>query len=187
MFNRRTLTVIKRELHARLISKSFIIMTILVPVFLFGIIGIQVFVASFGGDEKATIKIASDSDLIINNIRSELDQQEFIQNGFYKVTYETINSDDLQKLIDDNKQQLIDEKLTGIIYVPSSAEKNKEVSFYSKNPKNKNLLNKVRDHINNALLKIYFTEKQLTKDDISFATKWLDFKEFKVSKEEGVK
>ena len=41
MFNHRVLAVVKRELREKLLSKTFIFMTILFPALMFGMIGIQ--------------------------------------------------------------------------------------------------------------------------------------------------
>ncbi|MFO7444920.1 MAG: ABC transporter permease [Ignavibacteriaceae bacterium] len=187
MFNRRTLSVIKRELRSHLMSRSFIIMTLLVPVFLFGIIGIQSFIRGFDGDENTNIIIAAESGSLAAQIKNELDKQEFIKNGFYKVSYETIDSNQIQSFINTHKEELMDEKLSGIVYISSSAEKSKEIAFYSKNPKNRSLFDKIDDHINNVLLSKYFKEKELTESDISFATERLNFKEFKVSEDKEIK
>ena len=44
MFNRRTLAIIKRELKTKLFSKSFIIMTLLVPLSMILVFSIQFFI-----------------------------------------------------------------------------------------------------------------------------------------------
>ena len=52
MFNKRTLAIIKRELKMKLFSKSFILMTLLVPLFMIGIFSVQYFVQSMAGEAK---------------------------------------------------------------------------------------------------------------------------------------
>jgi len=48
MLNNRIIAVFKREVKERVISKGFIIMTLLLPLFMFGIIGIQVLLMKEG-------------------------------------------------------------------------------------------------------------------------------------------
>ncbi len=181
MFSRRTISVIKRELRTHLLSKSFIIMTLLIPVFLFGIMGIQTFMMKTEGDEGTKLIIAAESEQLINNLRNEFDKQQFIQNGYYQINYELIGEDEIESFIHKNKSELINENLTGIIFISSSAEQSKEIAFYSKNPKNNTLFRKIDDFINKVLIDNYFKERKLSNDDIAFATNGIDFKEYKIS------
>ena len=63
MFNYRVLALIKRELREKLLSKAFILMTVLLPVFMFGIIGVQTFIMSFDS-EKNIVEIIAESESI---------------------------------------------------------------------------------------------------------------------------
>ena len=49
LLNYRIIAVIKRELHEKLMSKAFIIMTLLMPVIMFAFIGFQMLMVSFPG------------------------------------------------------------------------------------------------------------------------------------------
>ena len=72
MFNKRTLAIIKRELKMKLFSKSFILMTLLVPLFMIGIFSIQYFVQSMAGEQRSDLIIISDSDEILNKVQNEI-------------------------------------------------------------------------------------------------------------------
>ena len=61
MLNRRTLSIIKRELKVRLFSRTFIIMTLLIPLFMFGILGLQTFLFHYSDTENAFLIVASES------------------------------------------------------------------------------------------------------------------------------
>ena len=65
MFNRRTLTIIKRELQTKLLSRTFILMTILVPLFMFGIIGLQTLFVSIEGDANTVLKVYTEDASLI--------------------------------------------------------------------------------------------------------------------------
>ena len=92
MLNKRVLTLIKRELQVRLMSKTFILMTVLIPVFLFGLIGIQLLIHSMGKNESAKVLIVSDSQEILNSLETEFPRLPEVRNGNYKITYENIGS-----------------------------------------------------------------------------------------------
>jgi len=59
MLNYRVIALIKRELREKLLSKAFILMTVLLPVLMFGIFGIQTFIMSFDS-EKSVVEIISE-------------------------------------------------------------------------------------------------------------------------------
>ena len=62
MFNKRVLTLIKRELKEKILSKTFIFMTILMPLLMFGGIGIQMLLR--GDEGKSTIAIVTETQLL---------------------------------------------------------------------------------------------------------------------------
>jgi len=62
MFNKRTLAVIKRELKNRLLSRTFILMTLLIPLFIFGILAFQTYVMTYEGNEKTNLVIVTEQE-----------------------------------------------------------------------------------------------------------------------------
>ena len=64
MLNKKFVSVIKRELREKLMSKAFIISTLLLPVFMFGIIAVQSLLIAYEGDEGTTIEIVTDSEFL---------------------------------------------------------------------------------------------------------------------------
>lgn len=186
MFNRRTLAVIKRELKSKLFSKTFIFMTILVPVFMLFIMGIQYFIYSLSEEQKSNIVIMTDSDEIKNKIEYELTRSEDLRSGTLKVNYEIVGNDKFDARLKELKPDLLSEKITGVVFVPSTLMQSKGVEYYSSNPNNATLFNKIKPAINNALIDIYFSSRKLTSDEINFARKDIDIKGFRVSKEEKI-
>jgi ABC-type Na+ efflux pump permease subunit len=81
MFNKRTLAIIKRELKMKLFSKSFILMTLLVPLFMLGIFSIQYFVQSLSGEQRSDLIIISDSDEILSKVNDEIFQTSASKSG----------------------------------------------------------------------------------------------------------
>ena len=81
MFNRRTLAIIKRELRTKLFSKSFILMTLLVPLFMILIFSIQYFIHSMSDEQRSDIIIVSDSDEILNKVENEIFQTSAFKSG----------------------------------------------------------------------------------------------------------
>jgi len=186
MFNRRTLAIIKRELKTKLMNKSFIIMTILVPVFMFGLIGVQVLIYSVSEEENPNLIMVSETENITKRLKNEFDEYAEVKLGNYRITYETLDSSSFAQSLNDLRGDLLNEKVTGIIYVPQKAMVNKNVRYYSSNPSNRALFDKIRPGINKALINIYFEDKQLSREDVEFARDNVEITGFRVTKDKKV-
>lgn len=186
MLNRRTLAIVKREVKTKLFSKSFIFMTLLVPLFMLIIFSVQYFIHSMSGDERSDIVIISDSDEILNRVQNEIFLTDDFKNGGLTSRTEKIDLESFEKKLDEIKPDLIAQRITGIVYIPSSSLQTKEIKYYSSNPTNSNLFYKIKPSINKALVEIYFSGKQLTQDEIKFARKDVDINGFRVSSDKEV-
>jgi ABC-2 type transport system permease protein len=187
MFNRRTLAIIKRELKAKLFSKTFIIMTLLVPVFMFGLFAIQIFVYSVSEEKNPNVLIVSETNDISQKLKNEFDEYGEVKSGHYKISYETLDTTAFAERLKELKPDLLGEKLTGVVYVPKSALVNKNVRYYSPNPSNQPLFNKIKPAINKALINIYFEGKLLTQEDVDYARENVDITGYRITKSENVK
>ncbi len=187
MFNRRTLAIIKRELKAKLFSRTFIIMTLLVPVFMFGLFAIQIFVYSVSEEKNPNVLIVSETNDISQKLKNEFDEYSEVKSGNYKITYETSDTTAFTKRLNELKPDLLSEKLTGVVYVPESALINKKVRYYSPNPSNQPLFNKIKPAINKALINIYFEGKRLTQKDVDYARDNVDIAGYRITKNKNVK
>ncbi len=186
MFNSRVLAVIKRELRDKLFSKGFVLMTVLLPLFMIGIISVQTFLFSYEGDEKSHLLFVAETNQLKNELQNEFEKLAYVKSGHYVLTYETMGKDDFKNYLKENKSKLINEKLTGIVFIPSTALTDKKVEYYSKNPTNHSIFSKLRTTINKVLVDEYFTGKQFSDKDISYARESVDFSGFKVSKDEKI-
>ena len=185
MFNRRTLAVIKRELRVKLLSRTFIFMTLLIPLFMFGIIGIQILLQVSSGDEHPRLLIISESETVDKKLKDEFLNSREVQEGNLSVKFE-IAGKDIQEKLTIHKPDLLNEKLTGLIYVPDSSLNNKEIRYYSTNPNNASLFQRVKPTINKALVDLYFSQKSLTLRDIEFARNDVGITGFRVTKAEKI-
>ncbi len=191
MLTKRTMSIIKRELKVRLFSKTFIIMTLLIPVFMFGILALQTFLFQYSGSENAFLIIASESQQILNSVEAELSRLPKNQDGKIEFMFEQLNKTKLETRLNNVRNEILEEKITGLIYIPDQALKNKKVEYYSKNPNNNLLLNKVKQPINKVLTDLYFIGRKLSNEELEFAKNNVDFNGFRISadkeiKEEGV-
>lgn len=191
MLNRRTLSIIKRELRVKLFSRTFIIMTLLIPVFMFGILALQTFLFHFTDSGNSFLIVASESQKILDNVQSELSLLPKEQEGKIEFMFEKLEKGYLDKRLNNIRNQILEEKITGLIFIPEQALKNKRVEYFSKNPNNNILLNKIKPSINKVLTDMYFIGRQLSNEELNFAKNNVDFSGFRISadkeiKEEGI-
>lgn len=184
MLNHRVISVIKRELKEKLLSKSFIIMTVLVPVLMFGVIGFQVFLQMYNSDDAMTLIIASNSEELNTQVKNELSAEDFIKSRHYTIDYTVVEKENFSKYLDSIKKNLFSEKINGLIYIPDSSFKNKDLQYYSKISKNQEVFNKLNKQINNALINIYFKGKSLTEDEIGYIRSSVEFSSFRISSDQ---
>ncbi len=186
MLNSKVIAIIKRELRDKLLSKTFIFMTVLIPVLMIGMLALQTLFLSIEGDEDTKLEIVTEIDAARLKIDQDLSERDFVKNKNYKINYRVLTADQFDSHLKEMKPDLLSGKLTGIIFVPESALKDKSIQYYSKNPSNNSVFNKIRPSINKALVDIYFADKNLTDDEIQFARDRVDIKEFRVTEKEGI-
>ncbi len=186
MFNQRTIAVIKKELKEKLFSKAFIFMTVLIPIFMFGILGFQTYILSIEGDEGTKLQIVSESEIILSSLESEFLNENYVKDSSYTMSYVPLKDISIDEYVTGAKSSLLAGKFDGIVYIPEDALQHKKIGYYSDNPNNRSVSNKVRPVVNKVLLDIYFTESDLSEEDLNFARSWVDMDGFRVSAEEGI-
>ena len=185
MFNKRILAIIKRELREKLMSKAFILMTLLFPLLMFGGIGIQ---ALLRGDEgNSNVVLITDTQTLLEAFQNELTTSESIKEGKITFTFKLMNKDSVDGFLSKNKTDLLEGKITGVLFVPASVMSDKKIEYYSKTPTNMTLHRRIEGPINKVLVDNYFLNKNLSNEDLDFARKGIDIEGFKVSKEENKK
>lgn len=186
MINYRIVAVIKRELREKLMSKAFIFMTILMPVIMFALIGFQVLMARYQGDNGSKIEIVTESPILTEECKKVFSGLEFIRDESWTLYYNTVSGKNLKSYIDGKKQELLSNRLTGIIFIPQTALKDKNVQYYAKTPNKLTIHEKLRGPINNLLIGQYFKEKDLSVAELDFARRSVNFDNFKVTKKEKI-
>jgi ABC-2 type transport system permease protein len=186
MFNRRTISVIKRELKNRLLSRTFILMTLLIPLFLFGILAFQTYVMTYEGNEKTNLVIIIENENLLQKVNTEFDSLSFVKNGQMSFQYKSMDRNRFTKYLDENKKSMLEDRISGVIFISNNSLKNKKIEYYSKNPKNNQLFDKLKVPINNVLMQIYFADKNLTPDEIDYVKERIDINGYRVSSDKKI-
>lgn len=186
MFNQKISAIIKRELKAKLFSKTFILMTVLVPIFMLVILSIQYVIHSLSGDQKSSIILLTDSPDIKQQLEFEISKIDDIKSGMLSVRYDIVENKDFDNKLKSLKEDVLSGKITGVIFVPLTLIQAKGVEYYSSNPNNSALFEKLKPAINKALIEIYFSNRKLTNEEINFARKDVDIKGFRITQDEKI-
>ena len=184
MFNRRSMVIVKRELRSRLFSKSFILMTLLIPVLMIGSIAFQTFLYNYDSDKGTKLLLVAQNPQIAVRLQQTFNKLSFIKEGYYSLSYDSLQKQSITEYWNSKKKDLLGDKLNGIVYIPDSALVNKELFYYSTNPKNQTVLNKIRGTVNEVLVDYYFRDKSLAKNEIAYARSNVDFNGFLVTEKE---
>ncbi|MDX1702233.1 MAG: ABC transporter permease, partial [Melioribacteraceae bacterium] len=127
-----------------------------------------------------------ESEELTNSFKAEMEELPFVKNNYYNFSYMTKNRQEFENYIEDKKQEILDEKLTGILFISDSAKGTKRIEYYSKAPNNATLTQKLNWHFNKVLINNYFSGTDLSEDDLSFARRWVDFKGYRISKDKDI-
>ncbi len=186
MINKKVLSVMKRELREKLMSKTFIISTLLLPVFMFGIIGVQSALVAYGGEEGTTVEIVTDSELLAEKFADYMNNLDFVKDSSYILTYYSLELRDIDEYIDVRRMDLTNGSLSGLFYIADSSLTDKHLTYYSNTPSNHTITRRMNGHINKVLLDEYFKNKEISEDELAYIRQGVDVKSIKVSEEEDV-
>ncbi|MDH7606013.1 MAG: ABC transporter permease [Melioribacter sp.] len=186
MINYRVLAVIKRELKERLFSKTFIVMTLLIPGLIVIMFAIQALLYSTESKNLKFELITENPDLI-SKFENEFSHEDFVTKKNYNFVYSSMPREMFNEYLKKRHKEITDENLTGIIFIPSTAMKDKKIEYYSKSPQNISLSRELEGPINKVLIDSYFMNRTLSREELDFARRGIEFAGFKVSKDENIR
>ncbi len=177
----KLLAVIKRELKANILSKTFVIMTLLIPGIIILSIGLQVYIKQSAEDTKKQIVVVSESPEVISALKNKLTNEEKENNFVFE--FKTMNKSRFENELEKLKPLLLDESLTGVVFIPKEATQNKKVIYYAKIPGDRTVNYKLKKEINSALVSIYLSKRGISQKDLEYANKSVTISEMKVTSE----
>lgn len=180
MIKKAVITVIKRELKEKMMSKSFIIMTLLFPLLMFGLIGIQILLNRVEG--PATIEIVTNKTQLTQDIETEFEKSSLD----YNLQFLTIEESQFSDWLLERKELILSQDITGILYIPPSALEDKEIEYYSSSAKNLNMSMALGNVIDNILIDYYFANRDISEEDIAFSRKEVSFKDLKIAEDSEI-
>ncbi len=186
MFNKRTLAVLKREIKALILNKTFIVMTILFPIIFLSGFGVTALMQSMEGVEDTRIVIVEESPFINVELKRIFDTLDVVKNGELSLKYKSLSRSQLDDFLAQNKNKLLKDSITGVVFVPDQARVKKEIEYYSTNPANFSINNQIRSVVNNALIKLRFEGTNVAAEDVRYARQRTSVGRFKIDEKEEI-
>ena len=186
MLNKKVFAIIKRELNEKLMSKSFIFMTIIMPVIMLALMALPSLLMMYQGDKGTRLDIVTESAPLTGTFQKMFAELGFVRDATYSLSFNTVSASMLKTYIDNKKKELISRKLDGITFIPDKALRDKQVEYYSNTPGNLRIPEKLQGPINEVLIDQYFSTKTLSREDLFFARMSVRFSGFKVSKKDEI-
>ncbi len=186
MINNKVLAIIKREIKERLMSKKFIYTTLAFPLIMFVILGVQAALFGLDKNETKNILVISNSGELLSKLEKGLPNNRKLRSNKYNFSFKLVDSAKVKEFVSERKNLLHKNKLTGIVFVPASALKNKQVQYFSKSAKNLKIQEQLSRALNMVLVDVYFSDKHIAPEDVKFARERVSFKTFKVSESKGI-
>jgi ABC-2 type transport system permease protein len=181
MLNNRVKTIIKREVRSQVMSKTFIIMTILVPIIISIVSIIPTLAINFKSNDKFFVQIISEDDSLLPSLEAKFKEENFVTSGQFNISYNVLSSKDIESYVNDIRKDLVNKDISGLFYIPDSAKENKTIKYYSTNPKNRDITENIRATINDVLITNYFKNKDINVEDINYTKRNVSIDRIKIT------
>ncbi len=181
MFNARTIAIIKRELKALMLNKTFIVMTVLMPLLFmsgFLVIGLM---QVLNVVDKAHVVIVEEEPFVNDLLREVMRENEEVQSGAMTIDYRTMDRAQLEAFVEQSRAGMLQDSIAGVFYIPAKARSKKRIEFYSANPNNLVLISRVSEGVNKALIELRFEGRGIAEEDVAFAQGGTKTDSYKVS------
>src|SRR5690606_38104706 len=137
----RMAPVIKREFTEAVGSKAFLIGTILGPLLIFGLFGLQFLVIAKGGggEHRVTILDATGRGLgerVVQQINEREAAPSFISRASYQLTVETPAADAKQQAMEVASSRVVAEEIDGYLWLPAEVITGAAVEYEGSNATN---------------------------------------------------
>jgi len=116
LFSFRTMAIIKRELRAQIMNKTFIFTTIFVPVIMVGLMSLQTFLMMFEDKKVINVEVIVENVQLVNMIEQEYKQSDEFNREMFHLTVAKKSRPELESYIQTIKPKLLESQINGVFY-----------------------------------------------------------------------
>ncbi|MEJ2054995.1 MAG: ABC transporter permease [Calditrichaceae bacterium] len=172
-------SVIKREYRESVFKKSFIIITLLMPVLLVGIGLAPSLFIMLDTEETVKIDVIDESGFVYDKMEEMLNDS--LKDGSEKFRLSKINPvNDIEKSIKEQKDSIDAGKIDGLLYIPSDIAQSNNLEYYTKSVANFNINYRVKEVVENIVQDYRIEKSGMNPEVITKLTQSVNLKTFKV-------
>jgi len=178
----KILTLIKREYKESVYKKSFIIMTILMPLLMIGLSVVPALLMELKTEKTVKLHVIDQSGLIFKDLEKSL--SDTLGNGQkrYRLTLIPSNPQNENTISSEEKRMIQKDKIGALIIIPAAVIDSGSVRFFSRNVANLDLNRRLRSAIGRILSRQRAEKLGLDPQLITRVTQPVKLKTIKISK-----
>lgn len=178
----KILTIIKRELKTKVLTKGFLIGTILGPIFIIGLsLGPALFM-NIQEEKPLQIEVVDESGKLFNALTGAFD--DTLSNGELRFIMIPIEPAVYYKHREDFRHRIEEGDVNVILILPEDIIEGGEITYLSKSVSEMDLIQSIRRRINDEVNQIRLRQAGLDPEQISVLTKRISIKTIKIVKGE---
>ncbi|GAB4184447.1 MAG: ABC transporter permease [Calditrichia bacterium] len=180
---RKIYVIIKREFITRVMTKGFIIGTLLVPVLMVGFIGLQVFIMSQEHETSTLVGVLDKSGIVYDQLYAQMD--DTLSNGERKYKMTPITKPDTS--VDETAyfaNFIREDVFNLVIVIPEDILSSQKATYIAKKVSNYDLIRSISRSINSVLTEYQYKQAGIDVDKINQLRVRIDLETVKVTEKE---
>ena len=180
---KKIITLIKREYKEAVFKKSFIVLTLLMPLLMIALGVLPSLLLMMETEKSYTIHVIDESGFVTEQLAENL--QETLEDGKpkYIIHEVTVTKKTLADSLSIQKNMISSDALDGLLYIPAQIADSGKIEFYSQNVANLDLTNNLREAVNKIVSSYRIHQSGLDPLLVKQLTKPVKMKTIKISKE----
>lgn len=174
------LAIAKRELKSLVLTKAFLIMTLMFPLIFVAMGGIQAVFMTYEDDDVEHLVFVDATGELQDQLMAELATRSWVESGKVKCQWIDGRSLDNAEYVKERSDDLFDESLTGIVFLPEDIEQTKKAEYHSLVPGNMTMIRRIESAVNAVLVDRYFSSLNISEEQLSYARSDVDVAPLKV-------
>ncbi len=180
----KILAIIKREYKEAVYKKSFIILTLLMPVLMIGFTIVPGLLMTLKTQKQLTIHIIDQSGKIFSDLQKSL-ATDTLKTGKprYVLTFVPTNAHNLSTVLKKEKKLIASKKLDALLFIPADLDSSLQVRFYARNVADIDMTSRLKNEISTILSRQRLLAAGIQPELIRKLTRKVHFATFKITKE----
>jgi ABC-2 type transport system permease protein len=176
----KVLKIIKREFKTKVLTKGFIVGTILGPIFLIGMIFGPAFFMNLAEEHALQVEVVDESGILFNPLTSAFD--DTLSNGELRFILIPIEPAVYREHKEDFRQRIEAGEISVILVLPQDIVDGGEITYLSRSVSEMDLIQSIRRRVNDEVNQIRLRHAGLDPGQINELTRRVGIKTIKIQK-----